>query len=669
MRKFLLFALIVCLPLASFGQTQQGYVKTKGRMVNGQHVAGKGLPGATVNIQGRNSVGVKNANGSFSFVVPTKTYMVQSVQKEGYKLVDADAIMKPYQHSANPLYLVMETPEQQLEDLLEAQEQISKTLREQLKKSRQEIQRLKDENKITEEDYRQRLAKLMEDQQNSQKLIADMAKKYSQMDYDQMDSLNQRISDAILNGRLMEADSLLRSKGDMKGRIAEVRKEQQAEALEEQELAQRQENLEVSKEGTKKKLEDIADDCYKFFDRFKLENQHDSAAYYIELRAELDTTNAEWQFDAAKYLQEQNQFRKSGIYYDRALEIRRGLAQSNPQAYEPNVALMLNNLANLYSDIHRFTEGEAMFKEALEIIRRFVQSNPQAYEPYMALMLNNLAGLYSDTHRFTEAEAMYKEALEIRRRLAQSNPQTYEPDVAATLNNLAILYQNTQRFTEGETMYKKALEIFRRFVQSNPQTYEPYVATTLNRLASLYQNTQRFTEGEAMYKEALKIHRRIAKSNPQAYEPDLAMTLTSLASLYSYTHRFTESEKMCKEALEAFRRLAQFNSEAYEPYVAATLNTLADLYSDIQSFTEGEKMYKEALEIRRRLAKSNPQAYEPDLARTLTKLGNLYSNTNRFTESEAMYKDALEICRRIAHSNPQAYEPGVAETLNSLAIL
>ena len=401
MRKFLLFALIVCLPLASFGQTQQGYVKTKGRMVNGQHVAGKGLPGATVNIQGRNSVGVKNANGSFSFVVPTKTYMVQSVQKEGYKLVDADAIMKPYQHSANPLYLVMETPEQQLEDLLEAQEQISKTLREQLKKSRQEIQRLKDENKITEEDYRQRLAKLMEDQQNSQKLIADMAKKYSQMDYDQMDSLNQRISDAILNGRLMEADSLLRSKGDMKGRIAEVRKEQQAEALEEQELAQRQENLVISKEGTKKKLEDIADDCYKFFDRFKLENQHDSAAYYIELRAELDTTNAEWQFNAAYYLKEQNQFGKSGIYYERALDIYRCLAQTNPQVYDA-VALTLTNLANLYSDTQRFMEGETMYKEALEIRRRLARSNPQAYEPDVAATLTNLANLYSDTQRFTE---------------------------------------------------------------------------------------------------------------------------------------------------------------------------------------------------------------------------------------------------------------------------
>ena len=116
--RLIISIFVACMVWTSQAQTQQGYVKTKGRMVNGQHVAGKGLPGATVNIQGGNSVGVKNANGSFSFVVPAKTYMVQSVQKKGYELVDADAVSKPYQHSANPLYLVMETPEQQMQDKL-----------------------------------------------------------------------------------------------------------------------------------------------------------------------------------------------------------------------------------------------------------------------------------------------------------------------------------------------------------------------------------------------------------------------------------------------------------------------------------------------------------------------------------------------------------------------
>ncbi|MCR5851223.1 MAG: tetratricopeptide repeat protein [Bacteroidaceae bacterium] len=669
MRKTILLAIYLLMTGIVFAQTQQGYVKTKGRMVNGQHVAGKGLPGTTVNIQGGNSVGVKDVNGSFSFLIPTKTYMVQSVQKKGYELVDADAIKKTYQHSANPLYIVMETPEQQMEDLLEAQEQISKTLREQLKKSRQEIQRLKDENKITEEDYRQRLAKLMEDQQNSQRLIADMAKEYSQMDYDLMDSLNQRISDAILNGRLMEADSLLRSKGDMKGRIAEVRKEQRVEAQEEQELAQRQENLEASKEGTKKKLEDIASDCNKFFDRFKLENLHDSAAYYIELRAELDTTNAEWLFDAADYLKKQNQFGKSEIYYERALEIRRRLAKSNPQEYEPDVAHTLNNLAGLYYKIRNFPESEEMYKQALEAYRRLAKSNPQEYEPDVAMTLNNLASLYYKIQRFMESEEMYKQALETYRRLAKSNPQEYEPYEAGTLNNLACLYLNIQCFAESEAMCKEALEIRRRLAKSNPQEYEPDVAQTLNNLANLYQNTQRFKESEAMYKEALEIRRHFAKSNPQAYEPDVAYTLNILANLYKNTQRFTESEAMYKEALETYRRLAQSYLQAYEPDVAGTLNNLANLYQNTQRFKESEAMYKEALEIRRRLAKSNPQAYEPDVAGTLNNLAYLYKNTQRFTESEAMHKEALEIRRRLAQSNPQAYEHNVAGTLNNLADL
>ena len=594
-RKYFYAIVIACLPLALSAQTQQGYVKTKGRMVNGRYVAGQGLPGATVNIQGGNSIGVKNANGSFSFVVPAKTFMVQSVQKKGYELVDADALRKSYQHSANPLYLVMETPEQQMEDLLEAQEQISKTLREQLKKSRQEIQRLKDENKITEEDYRQRLAKLMEDQQNSQKLIADMAKEYSQMDYDQMNSLNQRISDAILNGRLMEADSLLRSKGDMKGRIAEVRKEQQAEAQEEQELAQRQENLEASKKGTKKKLEDIAADCYKFFDRFKLENKHDSAAYYIELRAELDTTNARWQFDAASYLYDQNQFRKSSTYYERALETYRRLAKLNPQAYESDVAATLNNLAILYSITRRFEEGEAMYKETLEIYRHLAKSNPQAYEPDVAGTLDNLAILYYSAQRFTESMTTYMEALEIRRRLAQSNPQAFAPEVARTLNNLASLCYSTWHFTESETIFKESLEIRRRLAESNPQAYEPDVAATLNNLANLYKDTQRFTEGETMYEEALEIYRRLVLANPQAYEPDMAQTLNNLAGLYTYTQRYTESEAMFKEALETYRRLAQSNPQVYAHDVALTLGNMAYMAIFTKRHAEAERLSREGL--------------------------------------------------------------------------
>lgn len=650
------FAIItVCLmtvTMASAQTQQKGIVKTRGRMVNGQHVKGQGLPGATVTIQGGNNYIVQNSNGAFSFPIPAKTFTVSSVQKKGYQLVDADALKKAYQYSQNPLYLVMETPEQQMEDLLDAQERISKTLRKQLNNARAEIQRLKDVGKITEEEYRQRIAKLMEDQKNNQKLIADMAEEYAQIDYDQMDSQNQRISDAILNGRLTEADSLLRSKGDMRSRNEEIDRRLQAEAQRKNEIAREQDELTASEEGTRKMLEDFAADCYKYFDMYRMENRHDSAVYYIELRASRDTTNAEWQFDAGYYLLKQNQHIKAITYYEKALNIYRRLTVVNPQVYEPAVAMTLNNLAYLYKDTQRFGESEVMYKEALETFRRLSIDNPQTYESDLAVTLNNLAILYASTQRFGESEAMYKGALEIFRRLANTNQQAYEPNVAATLHNLANLYYSAQRFGESEAMYKETLEIYRRLANVASQTYEPDLATSLNNMAVLYMDTQRYDESEMMNKEALIIRRRLADANPLAYEPDLAMTLNNLAILYANAQRFDESEMMYKEALEIRRRLADTNPQAYEPDVAATLNNLAALYAATQRFDESEIMYKEALEIFRRLADANPLVYESAVAQTQYVIGWLKEDQNQYEEAIPAFEEALEIYRRLAKKNP-----------------
>ena len=88
MKRF--FWVIVCLMVVNAGlaQTQQGVVKTRGKMVNGKHVAGQGLSGATITLQGRSRV-LSQGNGTFSFPVQNKTFMVQGVQKQGYQLVDA----------------------------------------------------------------------------------------------------------------------------------------------------------------------------------------------------------------------------------------------------------------------------------------------------------------------------------------------------------------------------------------------------------------------------------------------------------------------------------------------------------------------------------------------------------------------------------------------------
>ena len=189
MKKFIFLSIAVFFGFmfSAQAQTQQGFVKTKGRMVNGQLVPGQGLKGATVSIKGRTAVLVNNDDGSFSFPIPETQFRVDSLRKNGYQLVDLSSCPRSYEWSANPIYIVMETPDQQLQDKLTAERKIRRNLQKQLQEREDEIELLKEQQKISDEEYRLALQKLYQDQENNEQLISDMAKRYSELDYDQLD--------------------------------------------------------------------------------------------------------------------------------------------------------------------------------------------------------------------------------------------------------------------------------------------------------------------------------------------------------------------------------------------------------------------------------------------------------------------------------------------------
>ena len=286
-----------------------------------------------------------------------------------------------------------------------------------------------------------------------------------------------------------------------------------------------------------------------------------------------------------------------------------------------------------------------MCKAALEISKRLADTNPQAYEPNLAISYNNLANLYSKTQRFTESEKMYKVAVEIRKRLADANPQVYEPVLAASYNYLAGLYYNTQRYAESEQMYKAVLEILKRLADANPQAYELDLATSYNDLAFLYSNTQRFTETEQMFKSALGIMMRLAKSNPQAHEPNLAISYNKLALLYSYTQRYVDSEQMYKAALEIRKRLADANPQANEPILAINYQNLANLYYNTQRYAESEQMYKAAITIYERLYEGAPQQYQSNLAVGCYWYGMSMIHNNKHQEAIEPVERSLKLCK------------------------
>ena len=136
---------------------------------------------------------------------------------------------------------------------------------------------------------------------------------------------------------------------------------------------------------------------------------------------------------------------------------------------EEEGAPIVGTLGNIYQELKRFSDSERSYNEALELYRELAEKNPETYNPDVAMTLNNLGNLYSDTGKPREAEEAYDEALGIRRELAEKNPETYNPDLAAILNNLGNLYSDTERPREAEEAYDEALELYRELAEKNPE--------------------------------------------------------------------------------------------------------------------------------------------------------------------------------------------------------
>ena len=311
-----------------------------------------------------------------------------------------------------------------------------------------------------------------------------------------------------------------------------------------------------------------------------------------------------------------------------------GIELTRANLSEEELAKSLFEYGHFLQTNKRYDLAEVRYRENLDIYQRLAAISPQVYEPDLAMVQNNLGTLYEDTRRYGESEEMFLSVMEIRRRLVAANPQVYEPDLAGIQNNLGILYKDTQRYEDSEKMYLSAMEIYRRLAAVNPQVYEPDLAMAQSNLGTLYKDTRRYEDSEKLCLSAMEIRRRLAAANPQVYEPDLAMTQYNLGCLYSDTQRYEDSEKMYLSAMEIRRRLAVANPQVYEPDLADTQYNLGCLYYNIQRYEESGEMYLSALEVYQRLTAADPQVYEPYLVRACNNLSFLFLAQGNFEDAE-----------------------------------
>lgn len=464
MKRLYIFILLIVLGIQGYAQTQQGYVKTRGRLSSsGQLIPGVRLQGASIRVRNAGSY-VSASNGIFAFAVPSNVYYIQGVSKIGYVLTDPDILSKKQQYSSNDLILVMNKPDEQLEDQLETESRIRTALNDQLQKKEQELKRLKEQNAITVEKYLELRKELMASHHDNEKLINEMVETFSKIDYDQVDEISRKISEYIINGELIKADSLLRLKGNIEERIDRVIQHKKANKEERQYLSRREEKLAESESYTRKEIEDIAQDCFFYYTRSRMLQQIDSAAYYLEQRAMLDTLNFDYVWRCGSFFLHERKYDRAKYYLE--------MLVNNDSLSPVDMGMALNDLSICYSYMGLTELGLTTMCKSLQLRKELAKDEPEKYNVSVALASCNYAA-QNAIYSIGNKEIAYKcfwEGMDLYKKLL-SYSHFFSVSLANAEENYAQLLAGDSRFTEAEEYLLKAYNTRCEYARRYPQFY------------------------------------------------------------------------------------------------------------------------------------------------------------------------------------------------------
>jgi CHAT domain-containing protein/Tfp pilus assembly protein PilF len=301
----------------------------------------------------------------------------------------------------------------------------------------------------------------------------------------------------------------------------------------------------------------------------------------------------------------------------------------------PDVAIALDNLANLYRLQGRYADAEPLLQRSLAIREQTLGHD----DPDIAGSLLNLAALYLDQSRYADAEPLLQQSLAIWEKAFGRD----HPDVALALNNLASLYVNEGRYADAEPLLQQSLSINEKTLGGD----HPNVADSLSNLAVVYWNQGRYAEAEPLLQRSLTI--RIKTLGPD--HPAIANALNNLALLYKQQGRYADAVPLLERTI-AIREKALGRDH---PDVAESLNNLAGLHVDQ---VDPEPLLRRSLAIREKVFGRD----HPDVAESLNNMAALYEDRGRFTSAEPLYKRSLEIREKLGPNHPD-----VAASLNRLA--
>ena len=607
--RFLIICCLLTLSIGLIAQTQQGYVKTLGR----PNQQGRALGGVSIRVKGGHNAVLSGQDGRFEMPMPGKkageSYALQQVQKSGYELKDKGVVGRSYAYSDKvPLTLVMLSRSDYQQDKQQIENHIYAAVEKRYKSDLSRLEQQLSSHQIATEQYRQQLQQLQDGFGKIQELVEGLADHYALVDYDELDEREREITLAIERGNLEQADQLLQQMNIQQRAqdIADRLKKGQALRDEAQ-----QDLVEVLK-----RQEKDAEYLYQLYTIALARFDNDKARFYIETRAELDSTNVEWQLEAGQFIV---------LYvadYNKALTYSQSALRQSILQYDEMsewVATSYNNIGTVYNYQGDYPKALDYYNRALVILEKLLGME----HPDIALFYNNIGTVYNHQGDYPKALEYYNKALVIRERVLG----TEHPNVATSYNNIGTVYNYQGDYPKALDYYNKALVILEKLLGME----HPDIALSYNNIGTVYNYLGDYPKALEYYNKALAIREKVLGTE----HPDVAISYNNIALVYSNLGNYPKALDYYNKALAILEKVLGME----HPIVATFFNNIGGVYYNLGDYRKALEYYKKALAIREKVLGTE----HPDVAQSFNNIGLIYDNQGAYPKALEYYNKALAI--------------------------
>lgn len=575
------------------------------------------LPGVELQVYpAQSTASDRNGNFRLEFLTlkPGEKINVRRIEKEGYEIFNKDALDQWNLNPTAPFMIVMcrSNMFKQLKDTY--YKNSGERYARQYRKAQDELKRLKEQNKIQQKEYIERLEQLEQEYGRQLENLDNYVDRFARIDLSEISPVEQEIIELVQAGKIDEAIAKyeeLNAKEKLLEGIS--RRKEISEAI--STLTEVDRNLAADNDT----LYAVVERQIQTLQLGGAENNDKIRRLYCDI-ADADTTNIEWLIDTGNFLYEYAADHQAALgYFHKALASAE--AQHGPRSEE--TSKVMNNLGVVYNNLGEFSKALDYLQRALDIrLAVLGEENNLTATTYQ-----NLGNTYLNSGDANKALEYFQKALDINLKVLDPDA----PGIAIGYNNIGNAWCILGDYAKGLEYLEKALEIQKK----NYGDGHLHVAATVNNIGYLHTILGNYQEALEDYQKALSIQEKIVGPD----HPDIALSNNNIGSTYFHTSDFAK-------ALDYFRKALDIREKSFgerHSSVGESYNNVGLMLTYLGDFESARKYLEKGLEIKEAVYDGDNEA----IAISYINLAELYSDLGDFQKALEYQQKALEINLRL----------------------